>query len=215
MTIPAPSQPEPPEFLEPPDKGHAIPASGTGRAADVIDLIMADHRRIRRLRAALSDTVRCASDFGPRWAPDQVWHLLTGLLITHFQAEEEICYLPMFGPGPEAAERRHEAVADHDDIREAIGEASLQRPGSALWWHAVRAALSAVIDHLDREESGVLADCLSRLTMSQRLALGHQWVVFTAASAQDVQRMADGAAPAPQPASPADCYRPAGHSDTP
>lgn len=127
---------------------------------------------------------------GPLWVADRVWYRLTGLLVAHFRAEEEICYLPMFGSGPSAAGPRHEAVADHDDIREAIGEASLQRPGSALWWRAVRAALAAGADHIDREERGVLAGCLHRLTMSQRLALGQQWSVFTAASAQDIQRMA-------------------------
>ena len=173
MTNPEPIQPAPP--------------------ADVIDLIMADHRRIRRLREALlDDAVPGASDSGPHWAPGCVWHRLTGLLVAHFRAEEEICYLPMFGSGSGAAGPRHEAVADHDDIREAIGEASLQRPGSALWWHAVRAALAAGADHLDREESGVLADCRHRLTVSQRLALGQQWSVYTAACARDIRRITDG-----------------------
>ena len=172
MTNPEPIQPAPP--------------------ADVIDLIMADHRRIRRLREALlDDAVPGASDSGPHWAPGCVWHRLTGLLVAHFRAEEEICYLPMFGSGSGAAGRRHEAVADHDDIREAIGEASLQHPGSALWWRAVRGALAAGADHLDREESGVLAGCRHRLTMSQRLALGQQWSAYTAACARDIQRMAD------------------------
>lgn len=186
MTNPAPIQPEPS------DRAHDNPASGTGQAADVIDLIMADHRQIRRLREALDDAVPGASGSGPHWVPGRVWYRLTVLLIAHFRAEEEICYLPMFGSGPGAAGRRHEAVADHDDIREAIGEASLQRPGSALWWRAVRGALAIGVDHLDREESGVLADCLHGLTMSQRLALGQQWSVFTASCARDIQRMADG-----------------------
>ena len=78
-----------------------------------------------------------------------------------------------------------EAIADHDDIREAVSEASRQPAGSALWWRAVRAALAASTGYLDHEERGVLAHCLLRLTMSRRLELGRQWSAFIAAWAQD------------------------------
>jgi hypothetical protein len=186
MTNPEPIQPEPL------DRADDSLASGHGQAADVIDLIMADHRRIRRLREALDDALPGANGSGPLWVPGHVWHRLTGLLIAHFRAEEEICYLPMFGSELGATGRRHEAVADHDDIREAIGEASLQPLGSVLWWRAVRGALAVGVDHLDREERGVLADCPHRLTPSQRVALGQQWSAFTAACVRDIQRMADG-----------------------
>lgn len=67
---------------------------------DVIELIMADHRRIHRLQ-------------------------------------------PMCGSGVLPGGWRREAVADHEDIREAIGEATLQAVGSSLWWGAARAAIGA------------------------------------------------------------------------
>ena len=142
---------------------------------------MADHRRIRRLRAALDDAVRCGGDSGSGWMLSHVWERLAGLMEAHAQAEEEICYLPMSGASPHAGEWRRAAVADHDDIREAIGEAALQPVGSALWWGAVRAALAVSADHLDREERAMLAGCLPRLTISQRLELGRQWLEFIAA----------------------------------
>ena len=47
------------------------------------------------------------------------------------------------------------------------------------------AVLAGSDEHLDREECGVLAEGLIRLTMSQRRALGRQWSAFTAAWAQD------------------------------
>jgi hypothetical protein len=47
------------------------------------------------------------------------------------QAEEEFCYLPLFGAGAQATERLRDSIADHDDIRGTIGEAAAQPVGSA------------------------------------------------------------------------------------
>lgn len=155
-----------------------------GPAADVLELIMADHRRIRRLRETLDHAIRHSDQYRSEWILAPAWQRLSDLLEAHARAEEEICYLSMFS-GPQAAERRREAIADHGDIREAVGEASLQRTGSALWWRAVRSALAATVDHFDREERGVLADYLPGLTITRRRELGRQWLAFTAAWRQD------------------------------
>jgi len=89
----------------------------------------------------------------------------------HTQAEEHICYLPMFRSGPRATERMREPVADHNDIREIIGEASMQPVGSAPRWRAVRTVLTVSAEHLEREERDILPDCLLGLTMSRRKEL--------------------------------------------
>jgi Hemerythrin HHE cation binding domain len=111
---------------------------------------------------------------------------LAGLLGAHTRAEEEICY-PMSGCSRLDAGRRRDAIDDHEDIREAIGEASLQRVGSALWWRAVRAVLAVSAGHLDREERDVLPCCLAGPTVSQRRELGQQWLRFIAAWTLDAQ----------------------------
>jgi hypothetical protein len=162
-----------------------VPAPRAGPAVDVIELILADHRRIRRLRNALCDAVPYSDDHSPGWVLASVWQRTAGLLEAHCRAEEEICYLSMFSSGPHATELRREAIADHDDIREALGEASVSCVGSAQWWRAVRAALAVSADHVDREERGVLADWQLRLTMSQRREFGRQWSAFIAAWTQD------------------------------
>jgi Hemerythrin HHE cation binding domain len=162
-----------------------VPAACSGRRADIVELIMADHRRIRRLRAALDDVVRNNNGHSPDWMLPHTWQRLAGLLMAHFRAEEEICYLPMFGPSPQAAEWRRDATGDHDDIREAIGEASLQRPGSALWWRAVKAVLATSAEHIEREEGSMLTNAMLMLTMSRRLELGRQWSAFMAAWGDD------------------------------
>jgi hypothetical protein len=154
--------------------------------ADVVDLIMADHRRILRLGDALHGTARWNGDSRRDLTLADVWQRLAGLLETHTRAEEEICYLPMSGSGQQSAERRGgETIADHDDIREAIGEASLCLAGSDPWWRAVRAVIAVTADHLHREECGMLADCLPRLTIRQRFELGSQWCAFVAAWSLD------------------------------
>jgi hypothetical protein len=161
----------------------AATAGGRGPAEDVIELIMADHRRIRRLREALYDALHFGES-DPESVLAHVWQRLASLLEVHARAEEEICFLPMSGSGPGAAGRIRDAVCDHDDIREAISEASLQRVGSAPWWRAVRAALAVSAEHLEREERDVLACC--GLTESQRFGLGREWAGFVTALRQDV-----------------------------
>lgn len=171
-----------------PEASDEPPARPSGQA-DIADLIMADHRRIRRLRDAVYDAARPAGHSGLDWMPAHVWQRFTGLLITHFEAEEQVCYRPMSevapAAGPKAAGPRREGIADHDDIREAIREASQLRPGSEPWWRTVTATLIASTEHLDREEGGILAASLPRLTSSQRRMLGHQWLVLTASAARN------------------------------
>lgn len=160
----------------------ALPPGGA-RTADIIELIMADHRRIRRLSQAVDDAARYSD--GPDWALAAAWQQLATLLEVHTRAEEEICYLPMFGSGPQGTERMRDAHACNDDIREAIREASLRCCGSPPWWRAVRAALAAAAEHLDREQHIARSGWVLRLTASRCRELGRQWSAFTAAWRQD------------------------------
>ena len=169
-----------PHYSGPSAQARGIPGPG-GQPGDVIELIMADHRRIRRLGRALDDAVSWSGSSGADWMPAHVWQRLASLLDAHMRAEEEVCHLPMYTGHAHAAERRREAVADHDDIREAIGEARLRAAGSRLWGGAVGAALMITAEHLDREERGPLAATLPWLTMPQRQELGRQYAGFITA----------------------------------
>jgi Hemerythrin HHE cation binding domain len=166
-----------------------------GSAVDVIDLILADHRRIRRLAEALSEAARHAGEPRLHWMLSDLWQRLADLLEAHFAAEEEICGPAMFGVGKCAAGQLDEVIADHNDIREAVLEACLYPVGSALWWRTAGAALATSAIHLDREESGLLTDCQRVWSDGQRGSLGRQWVAFTSA-----RRRARPTAAAPQPA---------------
>lgn len=166
----------------------AIPHGG--QPADIVELIMANHRRIRRLHEVLDDAVRRGGDSGSSSMLADTWQRLTELLEAHSRAEEEICYLPMFGATGRAAQQRRAAIDEHDEIREATREAALQPVGSALWWGAVRSVVAVSAEHLDREEREMLEGWLPQLTMSRRRELGHQWLAFIAAYRLDETRTA-------------------------
>jgi hypothetical protein len=167
-----------------PRETRVVPVQGAN-SADIIELIMADHRRIRRLSTTLSLTTRHYGEPRPDWMPGHVWQCLADLLVAHTQAEEEICYLPMFGSGPRGIRRMRDSVSDHDEIRSVISDAALQLVGSVPWWRAVRTVLAVSAEHLEREERDVLPDCLPGLTMRRRKELGRQWCAFIAAWRRD------------------------------
>ena len=158
-----------------------IPGAGASRQADIIELILADHRRIGRLCDAMYDTARYAGDPRPDWVLGHVWQRLADLLVAHTHAEEEFCYLPLFGTGAQATERLRDSIADHDHIRGTIGEAAVQPVGSAAWWRTVRTVMTVSAEHLEHEERDVLPVWLPGLSMSRRKELGRQWCAFMAA----------------------------------
>jgi hypothetical protein len=149
--------------------------------ADIIDMILSDHHRIRRLTARLARAHRYPPQFCPSCTVAGLWGQLADLLEVHTRAEEEICCLPMFDSGQTGTGQLDDTLADHADIREAADEARLQPPGSALWWLAVNSALSACTDHLNREENGVLAAFANRADPALRQAMGRQWSAFRTA----------------------------------
>jgi hypothetical protein len=153
--------------------------------ADIIELILADHERIRRLLRALDDAARYGEDTGANWVLAPVWRRLAGLLELHADAGEEICYLALFGPGQDAAAQMQDAIADHDDIREAVAEARLHPAGSAAWWRAVTAAQQASSDHIARQERGVLAAFGRRAAPALRTELARQWATFITSRTRD------------------------------
>lgn len=166
------------------------PVPGAGRA-DVVELALADHRRIRRLSQSLDDGARWAARSGPGWVPAHVWQRLAELLLAHTLAEEEVCFPLARRSGPHAAADARRMAAGHRGIREAIAEAALQAAGSPAWWRAVRAVQADLPFHLDQEERGILARLRSQLAPERRLELGRQWTAVVAAWTPDAGREQD------------------------
>jgi Hemerythrin HHE cation binding domain len=158
--------------------------------ADIIELILADHRRIRRLLDALAAAGRRDGIGSLGCHPGPVWHRVAELILLHTEAEQEICYLALFRGGPWAEAQWRDAIADHDDIRAALQETALQPAGSSAWWRAATAVLRLTRDHMDAEEHGILRSFARRASPELRHELAQRWVSFAAARIRDTARPA-------------------------
>jgi hypothetical protein len=152
--------------------------------ADIIEVILADHKRIRRMLGALDDAASYGEDPCAGWMLAPVWCRLADLLELHAEAEEDLLSGPVRA-GQAATAQMQDAIADHDDCREEVREAGLHAAGSALWWRAVASALWASSDHVAREQRGALAAFGRRAAPALRNELCRQWAAFIAARTRD------------------------------
>ena len=147
---------------------------------DIVELILGEHVRIRKLigelRAALLD-----GDLGaPGSEPAPTWAALARFLSFHVDAAGEIVYRALAEAVPDAAAVVTRASETDADIRAAVGEARLSRPGSLAWRMAVEAASSAAESHIVLLESGLLPRCRQHAPREARRVLGRQWEAFMA-----------------------------------
>jgi hypothetical protein len=107
----------------------------------------------------------------------------------------------------------NDAIAQHNDIREAVREARLYAVASPVWWLAVNDAIRTCRDHMARYEHGRLANFSARADLELRNELGRQWAAFTSARARDAQprHAAPGSDLQHTPVSPSRHAQPAEH----
>ena len=159
---------------------------------DIVELILAEHARIQELFGKLADAAGAAGELRADRL-GKAWAVLARLVEVHVDTAQEIsCPALFLGT---ARRYRAEIAADHDDIREALGETRFQPTGSAVWWLAVRAARTAAIRHIDVIESGPLAAFLREASPGERDVLGAQWLSFQTAMAEDGERRGIGDRP--------------------
>ena len=157
--------------------GSAGPGAGM---SEIGELIVTEHGRILRLFRALDDLARRGDSAVAPLALSQVWARLASLLEVHTRAEEEICFPLMIGSGASTLDLVEMAIADHDDIREAVAEARLLEVGAARWWQLILAIHTACIEHFAREERGPLARFCRSLPPATSKVLVRQWAAFAA-----------------------------------
>lgn len=178
----------------------------------MLDLIHADHARIRRLLATAESAARRGEPARVPRMLSEVWDGAAVLLEADCDAEEEVCYPALYRAAGGAA-LTGQARAEHDDIREAIAETRLHEPGSPPWWRAVTAAVAAAQDHFTREEHGALAQLRHRTSPAQRRTLGRQWAAYMNARARDAGTGAGEAANSRRPGPSQICHA-AGQAST-
>jgi hypothetical protein len=102
---------------------------------DLAELILADHVRISQVIGQFNDALGVPCQAGPE--ASLTWDVLAGLLWLHAAAAEEIAYPALRSADPGVALAVAQASEANADLREAIAEARLSRPGT---WPSSRRA---------------------------------------------------------------------------
>ena len=148
---------------------------------DITQLILDDHHEQRRLFAILEQISRTDIQ-----ALSAVWDRLGVFLELHAAAEEAIFYPALLQVG--LAARRQEgaeaetldAIRDHNEIRDAVGEVARYPAGTQEWFAAVAAANLANSDHMAEEEREGLTDFRRLAGLEQRHNLAVAFITFQA-----------------------------------
>jgi hypothetical protein len=155
---------------------------------DITQLILDDHHEQRRLFAILEQVSR--TDTGVLSA---LWGRLASFLELHAAAEEEIFSPALLQVGL-AARRASgveaetlDAIADHNDIRDAVAEVARHQVGTDAWYEAVAAANLANGDHMAEEEREGLTDFRRLAGLQRRNDLAVAFAAFEARNITGVE----------------------------
>ncbi len=154
---------------------------------DITELILLQHHEQRRMFALLDEIDRDDAD---QVAP--LWSRLKVLLESHAAAEEKFFYPGLLavgrGAGGEdsAASESKDAIKDHNEIRDAVREASAHPVASSGFWQSVQKARIANSDHMAEEEREDLPDFRRHATLAVRHRIGVEFVTFQAQHADGV-----------------------------
>src|SRR6476659_872549 len=147
--------------------------------ADITALILADHEWFREQLAKLDDLQ--ARRTANRLGLERVWRPLADKLDVHAYIEEKIFYPHLLKRGADDPEGETlDAIGDHNDIRDAVRQASAATVDSPEWWAAVGRARDANDDHMGEEEREGLSDFRRSAPIGLREALGRQYGEFMA-----------------------------------
>lgn len=136
---------------------------------DVIELILADHRRfedlLRTLRSSEADRSSALGE-------------IAALLVAHAEAEEKEVYPVLRTLSSEDAEDVDHGAEEHAEGHEALlALMECDEPGSEQWDSRLEELSESLTHHLDEEERTVLNDARSEVDAQRRAELGR---AFTA-----------------------------------
>ena len=155
---------------------------------DIVDCILADHDRQRRLFAALEEAR------GNKDALGKIFKHLKDFLEAHAACEEKYFYPVLLKKGEgavdsdSAEETTEDAIEDHNKIAEALEAATKHEPDSPAWWEAVDKANCQNSEHMAEEERQGLTDFRRTVPLEQRVRLAVDYLAFESAHATDYQR---------------------------
>ncbi len=148
---------------------------------DITDLILDDHRELRRLFSILEQI-----DPSDKDALSAVWARTHALLDTHAESEERFFYPRLLNVGEgandsdSAADETKDAIKDHNEIRDAAADVEKYEVASTKWLQAVEKANLANSKHMAEEERQGLTDFRAHASLNERHSLGIRFIAFDA-----------------------------------
>ena len=155
---------------------------------DIVDCILADHDRQRRMFASLEDAR------GNPEALEKIFKHLKDFLEAHAACEEKYFYPTLLKKGEgavdsdSAEETTEDAIEDHNKIAAALEEVVKHKPDSKAWWDAVDKANCQNSEHMAEEERQGLTDFRRNVPLAQRVKLAIEFQAFEAAHPSDYER---------------------------
>ncbi|GAB3932837.1 hypothetical protein GCM10029976_039360 [Kribbella albertanoniae] len=135
-------------------------------SADVVDLIMQDHREVERL----FDELKASPEKRPNLLP-----VLTTLLTAHSRAEEAEVYPVAAEEAGEKEEVSH-SQQEHIEADQLLAKLAATDPASAQFDTVLQNLIDAVTHHVEEEETKVLPGMRSNLSEQRRAELGDAFV---------------------------------------
>jgi hemerythrin HHE cation binding domain-containing protein len=156
---------------------------------DITQLILDDHHEQRRLFAILEEVDH--TDIATLTA---VWERLAAFLEVHAAAEEELFYPELLRVGKGAGgvdpvAETEDAIADHNEIRDAVTAVAGHEVGSDGWYEAVAKANETNGDHMAEEEREGLTDFRRHTGLQLRHDLAVAFAAFEATHFAGVPRV--------------------------
>lgn len=148
---------------------------------DITRLILDDHAEVRRLFALIDEV-----DPRDKATLTALWNRLRAFLDVHAEAEERFFYPDLLKLGHGAADadsakdETHDAIKDHNEIRDAAAAVDREKPGSKKWIDAVAKVNKANGDHLAEEERQGLSDFRRHAPRDLSHALALKFATFEA-----------------------------------
>jgi len=147
------------------DKFKNVTEQASGRATDIIDLILHDHRAVEALFDQLKATTEPAEQ-------SRYFGEVKEALERHINAEERVLYPRVRKEVPEGKEEASDADEEHDQIRAALKEVGEHAPGTELFSLAVDQVVATTKHHVGVEEAELLPDFRASSEATERQSLG-------------------------------------------
>jgi len=137
---------------------------------DAVDLLTADHNRVRGLFARFQE----AEESGDTSQLVSLGESILTELEVHATIEEEIFYPEVSGAGDGIREVVTEGVEEHHVVKTLAGEITALEPGDEVWVAKCKVMIENVEHHAEEEETELFPAVRKALSADELVAMGER-----------------------------------------